>query len=313
MKSQRAHLITGSNAPTSNLTEAWYAITLLLFGIFELTLGPKTLSSFGTWWISFHLDKFLLAKLMWQSGGSFADSKLDRLVASPVNSYQHSILLHSLVVGGSSRHFECATKERMVSHLQHATLGHTGNLVLSRNIKIQHLLPKNLEYVLWEWKLLGLLREEQKPHFLVWWCQPGCGEERENKWRGQEAEQSQKQLAAALLKKAKVKPCQTQDWKTHFWQIKVLTKCCQGALTAECWRWTWTGQPPSWREGHPHLFWHQHHLLFNLSWNLSSPCPTTDPTLDGHNRRWPQLVTLKKFYYFTSHSCHFAQVKSSEE
>ena len=75
----------------------------------------------GTWWISFHLDKFLLAKLMWQSGGSFADSKLDRLVASPVNSYQHSILLHSLVVGGSSRHFECATKERMVSHLQHTT------------------------------------------------------------------------------------------------------------------------------------------------------------------------------------------------
>ena len=127
MKSQRAHLITGSNAPTSNLTEAWDAITLLLFGIFELTLGPKTLSSFGTWWISFHLDKFLLAKLMWQSGGSFADSKLDRLVASPVNSYQHSILLHSLVVGGSSRHLN-APQKRGWSHIfsmQHRAIQET--------------------------------------------------------------------------------------------------------------------------------------------------------------------------------------------
>ena len=122
MKSQRAHLITGSNAPTSNLTEAWDAITLLLFGIFELTLGPKTLSSFG-----FHLDKFLLAKLMWQSGGSFADSKLDRLVASPVNSYQHSILLHSLVVGGSSRHLN-APQKRGWSHIfsmQHRAIQET--------------------------------------------------------------------------------------------------------------------------------------------------------------------------------------------
>ena len=35
--------------------------------------------------------------------------------------------------------------------------------------------------------------------------------ERRGRTNGREAEQSQKQLAAALLKKAKVKPCQTQD------------------------------------------------------------------------------------------------------